>query len=1312
MVTRYWKYAAGALLVLVLGLAAGVALWLLVTNGGARWLVGVLVRQAPGTVTVQQVEGRLWGRLRLTGIEARGPEGALSVEQLEMAWQPAALLHGKVLLTRLGAEELSISGGFESPRPEEPKPPQAWRWPELPGWLRRVRVEIRELRLSRLRWQRPAQEPLTLDRVAGRVKWTGSRLEVSRFTVLGPPGELTATLEARWRRPRVRLKVDARLEDVAGKPARLDLDVKLQPIAGQEGFSGDIRLSADSAPSGELNLSGQLQLDSREAALRDLELRQIGSSGRVSGGIHLGWAAVPLELEANLRLSHFDLARFVGQSTDLDGTLRLSGSIDDYHGRFALTNRSEDWRAVRLAGDFAGNRRQAVFSQLDAGLLKGRLQGEMTVAWQPELMVEGQLSGRNLDPSVYHADWPGNLNLEAAGRWQRPKDRPMELAVKGRLLDSRLRGHPLRGRVDGRLLGGELELAALELQGEGVSVTARGAVGRRVDFQARVKDLAVLLPGAKGALQGGGWLRWRDRQLAGAVQGRGRNLRYRDLAVKSVGFSARRLSARDPADLSLQVGEFQTAGLPPFDGRLQVSGTPESHLAGAALKLAGNAAVELDLAGGYRKERWQGTLQRLVLQDKAGPWSLARPVPVTLSARAVRFEGLVLRGAGSEELQAYADLKLKPLSGQAGAQWRDINLARANPWLAAVQLSGRAGGRAVFNLPVDGVPDLSAHIELNGRVVQERLAVDLQRVFAELTWNRSGLRGEGLVDLVEGGRVEVRCDSPEPAAPQLPPRGRWQLSWSAFDLNSLQMFLPTGMTAEGRLAGDAGGTWGPGGAFTAAGNASVAGGRLEGALAEGRIVLMLKTAEIDWDWRDRHLQGNASLELEEYGRLDSRFRLPLAARLPLAFDPQGTVGGSLTGRVRETGLVTVLFPGVLQETRGRLEIDLKAAGQWRQPVFLGRLQLAAAGAFVPSAGIELRDIAAEAELTGDRVRLTTFSLRSGPGSLNGRGEIRFDNWRVVDYRANVEGERFQLVNLPELQLQVAPRLSLQGTTRGLKVIGQVTVPEMLLRGVEQSGVVTPSEDVVIVGRELPEESKEQRFALEADVALLLGDHVLVKAKGLDARLAGQLDLKASGPDEVRASGRIAVAEGSFSAYGAKLDIERGQMLFSGPVEEPTLDILAIRTVRKVKAGVRVTGTPQAPIITLYSEPAMSDSDRLAYIVLGRPLARSSGEADLMMTAAGALLSEGESVVLQDKLKRQLGLDVLGFEAGDDQGDVATSMLTVGKYLSPNLYVGFGQSLFEETSEFRMRYTLGEHWEVESKTGTESGVDLYYKIEFR
>ena len=334
MVKRYWKYAAGSLLVLVLGLTVGAAWWLLATVGGARWLV----RKAPAALTVQKVEGRLCDHLRLTGVRASGADGALAIEQLQIVWQPMALLRGKLLVTELTTDGLSFIGGQTSPRPKADKPPEAWRWPELPVWLQWLQVDIKKLRLQRLTWQGPDQSPLTLDQLAGRVKWTGSCLEVSDFSVLAEDGELSATLIARWRQPLLRLKVNARLKDVAGEPAGLDLALEMQPVNDGEGFAGEVSLSARSAPGGEWDLASQLELNSREAVLQDLELRPVGAKGRVSGALRLGWAAEPLTVAANLVVAELDLAPFTGQATDLAGTLQLFGSIDDYRGQFSRAN--------------------------------------------------------------------------------------------------------------------------------------------------------------------------------------------------------------------------------------------------------------------------------------------------------------------------------------------------------------------------------------------------------------------------------------------------------------------------------------------------------------------------------------------------------------------------------------------------------------------------------------------------------------------------------------------------------------------------------------------------------------------------------------------------------------------------------------------------------------------------------------------------------------------------------------------------------------------------------------------------------------
>jgi translocation and assembly module TamB len=267
---------------------------------------------------------------------------------------------------------------------------------------------------------------------------------------------------------------------------------------------------------------------------------------------------------------------------------------------------------------------------------------------------------------------------------------------------------------------------------------------------------------------------------------------------------------------------------------------------------------------------------------------------------------------------------------------------------------------------------------------------------------------------------------------------------------------------------------------------------------------------------------------------------------------------------------------------------------------------------------------------------------------------------------------------------------------------------------DREAMIAPSPDVIIVddpegevaGRDLP-------MALDLRVRIVLGDHVLVKAEGLDARLEGSLRLSATSliTEEITAQGEIRVAQGHFATYGVRLRIERGTILFAGgPVDRPTLDILALRTIGEIKAGVRVTGTPRNPELVLYSEPSMPDSDVLAYMILGNPVGQGEGNVSLLMTAAGALLTQGESAVLQDRLKRLLGVDVLEVEAGD--GDVEGSQITIGKYLSPDLYISFGQALFANTNVVRLRYDLSRKWQLESTVGDESGVDLYYRIEFR
>ncbi len=110
-----------------------------------------------------------------------------------------------------------------------------------------------------------------------------------------------------------------------------------------------------------------------------------------------------------------------------------------------------------------------------------------------------------------------------------------------------------------------------------------------------------------------------------------------------------------------------------------------------------------------------------------------------------------------------------------------------------------------------------------------------------------------------------------------------------------------------------------------------------------------------------------------------------------------------------------------------------------------------------------------------------------------------------------------------------------------------------------------------------------------------------------------------------------------------------------------------------------------------------------YIELGKPVEQGKMQSALLAQAAGALLSSGKSASLQDDLKKRFGIDT--FNVDSQGGDFRNSIVSVGKYLTPDLYVSIGRSIFTGDNQFTVTYSLSKNWEVQSKTGNESGATL-------
>ncbi|HYR02653.1 MAG TPA: translocation/assembly module TamB domain-containing protein, partial [Syntrophobacteria bacterium] len=566
--------------------------------------------------------------------------------------------------------------------------------------------------------------------------------------------------------------------------------------------------------------------------------------------------------------------------------------------------------------------------------------------------------------------------------------------------------------------------------------------------------------------------------------------------------------------------------------------------------------------------------------------------------------------------------------------------------------------------------------------------------------------------------------SPEPARPGPPDRGEFRISADQVDAALMQPWLPQPLSMTGTVSCTAAGKLLPGLRLDASGELRLTQGAFSLQDKKGIVTAQAEKAQLRWTWREKTLSGDLDLLLANHGSLKAEYRLPVEAGLPVVLEEEGPIQVAARADLRERGLLSALFPGLIQESRGRLALNASVDGTWAMPKIHGTMRVDRAGAYLPATGIQLADVTLDAQFEDQTVRITSLGARSGPGRLEGAGTVWLKDRGIDRIDMNLSGERFQVVHLPEMEMLANPSLTFEGAPKNLQVRGSITIPELLIRGSETKPVARPSRDVVKVDENRAPEGNHS-FPVDMQVRVILGDRAFIKAEGVDAKLEGDVLLTAASLDAIKAKGEIRLKDGKYTTRGARLAITRGRVVFDGgPADRPNLDVLALRTVeertdragqtlgkfREVKAGVIVTGTPLAPVVRLYSEPAMPDADILSYIVLGQPMSGDASQSALLAATAEALLSGSGSESALSQLKRQFGPDTVEMKS-KTVGSTTQSIVTVGKYLQPKLYVSYGRSLFSEEYYVTLRYTLSRRWEVESKAGAQTGANLFYRIEF-
>ena len=422
---------------------------------------------------------------------------------------------------------------------------------------------------------------------------------------------------------------------------------------------------------------------------------------------------------------------------------------------------------------------------------------------------------------------------------------------------------------------------------------------------------------------------------------------------------------------------------------------------------------------------------------------------------------------------------------------------------------------------------------------------------------------------------------------------------------------------------------------------------------------------------------------------------------------QAPIGGNLKIDIPDLAALKNLMP-VGQSISGTLNADTIISGRVGEPQLRGNLNGDNLYYVNRDLGVILDNGSLRSRLNGQQWQIQSLLFKRGNGNINLSGTVGWGGG-VPAVDVNAVLDKYGILDKPRRRLTASGNTHFRYSYKnGIILGGSLKVDEGHF-GFQKSGMPELDDDVVVLGEPKKETRDSVPFSMNID--LDLNDKVLFRGEGVDVTLGGRLKLTAQPKQDIQAVGTVAVVKGKYKAYGQDLNITKGTVSFVGPLSRPNLNIRAVRNLSPVGAGVEVLGNLENPRVTLVTNEPMSEKDKLSWLILNRASSGSDGDEAALSTAASAFLA--------GKLNDRIGLvDDFGLtskrsrNAQTGELNPAEQVLTVGKQLSSELYLGYEFGLTSASQTVKLVYQLTRTIQAIVRVGSQSsGGEIKYVIRF-
>jgi translocation and assembly module TamB len=1249
------KAARRALVVLSLAVAViALALsWLATSDAALRWIAGELVARSEGRLVIDGLEGGLVGPMRAKRMSYVVAGAHVTATDVDLGWTPRSLIGRELHLARLAAAVVVIelpAGAGSTQAPDSLALPIAVT-------IDRVAVGSLELHSGTDVWQTgplefgyagdAARHALTAFRAETPWGQLDGGVTIGARTPLPASGALALTGSARLFKAKI-------TTSIGGNLAALELPLR----ADAEGavVNAKVLLTPfEAVPWRELSARAEALDPSRfDAHIPGMRLDvTLDAAPGADGGIR-GSVAADNTLPGTLDAQRLPVTRASAKFAIIDQQLVLT-AVDAQIGRTgrvagsgALTRAGSQWDLTIASLDL-----REVVSSLRSTALNGSVQGEFRDERQH---WRGEVRDRRLALS-FAADAQGaEIELRqfrlVAGAGSVQGNAQIALVA-----DRRFRVDATATRIDPGYFG---DYPSGMLSG---TLAARGVLAPTWSVEAK---LAL----AEGS-------RLRDAPLAGTIAMNLDSDHVSRVALQ-VASGSNRLAASGafgrPGDVlqyTIEAGDLAAiaAVIPayPLAGKLNARGSIAGTRARPAVSFHGtgdalhwgptyrvghvDADGEVDVRGASDTPLWINADARSLVLGKAAADRLTIHVDGTPARHDAR---LALRG-GDVDLSAH-------LSGGLVGDGRDLQ------WhgrIVALDNTGR------YPLALAGPADLSWHGSTVTLADARGSLAGGSFTLRDLSWDGARLSSSGEFSALPVAPILAVAGVGERVRSTLTVDGRWSLA------------------AAPRLDGTV--------SIVRAGGDLVPADSPELALQLSRLELLAESV-------DDHVDVSVSAR-SRFGEIDASAQFIAAAHVNEPIAHAAPLSVSLRVDLASLKPLQSLF-GTNAIIDGRLHADLGGSGTIDQVRLAGSIDADSLRIGAPQYGIALRDGVIRARLVDGGMILDRLGFKGGDGSFEASGTLPRYEGLATQASLSWKADHLQLLSRPDARLVFSGSGKFELADKRVRLDGELVSDEGRFE-FRPSRPGALGDDVVVRGREPREASAPApRLPFAVDLALDFGNRFSFTGNGLDVALTGRIRVTTDGIGPLAAKGTIDATRGSYTAFGQRLEIVRGRLIFDGPLDNPGIDVLALRRNLAVEAGVAVTGTVRVPLVQLTSNPPVPDNEKLSWLVLGHGVATGSNADQAALQLAMATLSDGQSP--SQRFARSIGLDDISVRSADaTRTGAAGQVVAASTRLTDRISLVYEQGLSLTNGAIKLEYALTPTITLRAEAGVVSGFGIYY-----